>query len=170
MVTAQPVSPHLAAASTIVREHAALAMAASMVPVPFIEFAAVTAVHVRMIEDLTREYGIDFRAQRARAIVGSIVSGSASYYLDAFFVGTLAKFIPGLGSAIAIITLPSIVAGLTYAMGRTFIQHFERGGSLLDFDLARIQPGILQEVERTRVNPAELARIIGGNNPAPARV
>lgn len=143
-----------------------MAMVATLVPVPFVEFAAVSAVHLRMIEDLTREYGIDFRPQRAKAVVAAIISGYGSYYLDSFITASLAKFIPGLGTAVAMITLPSIAGGLTYALGRAFIRHFERGGSLLDFDCGRIQPGFLQEVERSRVNPAELARIIGSNTSA----
>ena len=154
-------SSRAAAATAIVQEHAALAMVASMVPVPFVEFAAVSAVHLKMIEDLTREYGIEFRAQRARALVTATISGYASYHLDSFVMASLAKFIPGLGSFVAVIALPSVAGGLTYALGRVFIRHFERGGSLFDFDYRSAQPGFLQEVERTRVNPAELAHILG---------
>jgi uncharacterized protein (DUF697 family) len=164
--TSTSASPHAAAAAAIVQEHAAFAMVATFVPVPLVEFAAVSAVHMKMIEELTREYGIDFRPQRARAVVTAIVSGSASYYLDSFIVGSLAKFIPGLGSAFAMLTLPSIAGGITYALGRTFIRHFENGGSLLDFDCGRMQPGFLQEIERSRVNPAELARIVGSRTGA----
>ncbi|HWL14840.1 MAG TPA: DUF697 domain-containing protein [Opitutus sp.] len=169
MATAVTTSSHAIAATAIVREHAALAMVASMVPVPFAEFAAVSAVHLRMIEDLSREYGVDFRPQRARALVTALLSGYASYSLDSFLVGSLAKFIPGLGSAVALITLPSITAALTYALGRIFIGHFERGGSLIDFDSARLQQGFLHEVERSRVHPAEFARIIGARAAATPR-
>lgn len=161
MAVASSASPHAATAAAIVQEHVALAVAASLVPVPFVEFAAVSVVHLKMIEDLTREYGIHFRRHRAKAIVAAIISGSGSYYLDSFITGSLAKFIPGLGTAVAVVTLPSITGGLTYAIGRTFIRHFENGGSLLDFDCARVRPGFLEDVERSRTNPAELAGIIG---------
>jgi uncharacterized protein (DUF697 family) len=161
MTTATSASPHAAAGATIVKEHAALAMAATLVPVPLVEFAAVSAVHLKMIEDLTREYGLDFRPQRARAVVAAIVSGGASYYVDAFLFGSLAKFFPVFGSAIAMITLPSIAGSLTYALGRLLIRHFERGGSLLDFDCVRVSPVFLQEIERSRLNAVELAQIVG---------
>lgn len=161
MTIATSASPHAAAAAAVVQEHATLAMVASLVPVPFVEFAAVSAVHLKMIEDLTRAYGREFRPHRARAIVASILSGYVSYSLDAYLTGTLAKFIPGLGSVVALITLPSIAGGLTYALGRAFIRHLEMGGSLLDFDVGRTQPGFWHEVESSRVNPAEIARIVG---------
>lgn len=163
MTTPATVSPHAAAAAAIVREHAGMAMVATFMPIPFLEFAAVSAVHLRMLEELTRTYGIDFRPQRARAVVAATVSGFGSYYLDSFVTASLAKFIPGLGTAVAAITLPSIAGGLTYALGRAFVRHFEAGGSLLDLDGDRLQPLFLQEVERNRVDPAELARIIGSH-------
>ena len=159
--TSSSASPHAAAAAAIVKEHAALAMVATMVPVPFVEFAALSAVHLNMIENLTREYGVEFHPHRARAVIAALGSGWASYYVDSLVLGSLAKFFPILGSAVAVLTLPSIAGGLTYALGRVFIRHFELGGSLLDFDCGRVQPGFLQEVERSRVNPAELARVIG---------
>jgi uncharacterized protein (DUF697 family) len=164
MTIATTASRHPDAATAIVHEHAALAMVASMVPVPFVEFAAMTAVHLSMIEDLSREYGQEFRPQRAKVIVTAILSGCASFYVDSFVTASLAKFIPGLGSLVAFVTLPSVAGGLTYALGRVFIRHFERGGSLFDFDCARAQPGFLQEMERSRVNPAELAQILGARS------
>ena len=140
-------SPHAAAAATIVKEHATLAIVASLVPVPFVEY-------------LTREYGKQFQPARAKAIIAATISGCASYYLDSYITGTLAKFIPGVGSFIGIITLPSVAGGLTYALGRVYIRHLEAGGSLFDFDFASLQPGFLQEVERSRVHPTEIAQAI----------
>jgi uncharacterized protein (DUF697 family) len=171
MTTATSASPHAAAAAAIVQDHAALAMVSSLVPVPFVEFAAVSAIHLNMIENLTREFGLDFRPDKARAIIAAIVSGYASRYIGSLVTGSFAKFFPGLGSIIALVTLPSVAGSLTYALGRVFVRHFEMGGSLLDFDCGQAKPGFLQEVERSRVNPAELARVIGsratGISPGP---
>lgn len=168
MTRASPTSAHAAAAATLVKEHATLAIVASLVPVPFVEFAAVSAVHLRMIEDLTREYGKEFQLARAKAVVAATLSGCASYYLDSYITGTLAKFIPGLGSWVAIVTLPSVAGGLTYALGRVYTRHLEAGGSLFDFQFAWSQPGFLQEVERNRVDASELARVIGSRTAAGA--
>jgi uncharacterized protein (DUF697 family) len=44
------------------------------------------------------------------------------------------KAIPVVGTALATIVTPTLSAGLTYAIGRVFIQHFESGGNLLDFN------------------------------------
>jgi len=152
---------HAAAAAAIVKDHAGLAMLSSLVPVPFFEFAAVSVVHLNMIEDLTREYRVDFGRERAQAIIAAVLSGYASRFLGSFLAGSLAKLVPGLGSAIALVTLPSVAASLTYALGYVFIQHFEQGGSLFDIDCGRARVGFWQNVEQNRVNPAELARVIG---------
>jgi uncharacterized protein (DUF697 family) len=161
MTTATAASSHAAAAAVIVQEHAALAMVSSLVPIPFVEFAAVSAIHLDMIEALTREFGVDFRPDKAKAFIAAILSGYASRYLGSLLAGSLAKFFPGLGSIVSLVTLPSVAGSLTYALGRVFVRHFEMGGSLLDFDCGQAQPGFLHEVERSRVNPAELARVIG---------
>ena len=167
MTLALPTSPRAAAAATIVKEHATLAIVASLVPVPFVEFAAVSAVHLRMMEDLTREYEKEFQPARAKAIVAATISGCASYYLDSYITGTLAKLIPGVGSIVGLVTLPSVAGGLTYALGRVYIRHLEAGGSLFDFDFSWAQPGFLQEVERNKVHPSELARAIGAGSASP---
>jgi uncharacterized protein (DUF697 family) len=167
MTAAPSVSSRATAAAVIVQEHAALAMVSSLVPVPFVEFAAVSAIHLNMMEALTREFGVEFRPEKAKALITAILTGCTSRYLGTFLAGNLAKLFPGLGSVIAVITLPSVAGSLTYALGRIFVRHLELGGSLLDFDLDRARAGFLQEVERSRVHPAELARVIGSNATGP---
>ncbi len=44
------------------------------------------------------------------------------------------KFVPVLGTITAGFVLPALSAGATYAIGKAFIQHFETGGTLLDFN------------------------------------
>jgi hypothetical protein len=35
---------------------------------------------------------------------------------------------------VSVFVMPVLSAGATYAIGRTFMQHFESGGTLLDFN------------------------------------
>ena len=44
------------------------------------------------------------------------------------------KGIPGIGTAISALTMPTLSVGATFAIGMAFIQHFASGGTLLDFD------------------------------------
>jgi hypothetical protein len=42
--------------------------------------------------------------------------------------------VPILGSIVSGFVMPVLSAGATYAIGKAFIQHFESGGTLLDFN------------------------------------
>jgi uncharacterized protein (DUF697 family) len=44
------------------------------------------------------------------------------------------KFVPVVGTLAAAFVMPVLSAGATYAIGKAFIQHFESGGTLLDFN------------------------------------
>ena len=47
---------------------------------------------------------------------------------------SLIKGIPGIGTAVSLLTMPTLSMGATYAIGMAFIQHFATGGTLLDFN------------------------------------
>ena len=44
------------------------------------------------------------------------------------------KALPVVGSSIGVFTAPVTGAAATYALGKVFTQHFDQGGTLLDFD------------------------------------
>ena len=47
------------------------------------------------------------------------------------------KYVPVFGFLVGAIPAITTAAGITYAIGKVFIQHFELGGALLDFDAAK---------------------------------
>jgi len=51
-------------------------------------------------------------------------------------VGTISglKFIPKIGTVLGGISTSTIGAASTYAVGQVFMQHFDQGGTLLDFE------------------------------------
>lgn len=44
------------------------------------------------------------------------------------------KAVPLFGMVVAGFVMPVLSAGATYAIGKAFVQHFESGGALLDFN------------------------------------
>ena len=48
------------------------------------------------------------------------------------------------------LTLPAASGALTYAVGRVFIQHFESGGTFLDFDPAEVSKYFAEKYEQGR--------------------
>ena len=45
-----------------------------------------------------------------------------------------AKFVPIVGTAIGVIGMPIVMGAFTHAVGMVFTQHFESGGTFLDFE------------------------------------
>ena len=63
------------------------------------------------------------------SLLGGLLPTSA-----AVTVASLFKSVPGLGTATGIASVSVLGGAITYAIGNVFVQHFESGGTLLDFD------------------------------------
>ncbi len=53
--------------------------------------------------------------------------------------GSVLKSVPFVGSFLGMVSVPFSAAGLTWAIGRVFVQHFASGGNFLTFDPAKVR-------------------------------
>ena len=133
-----------------------------MIPVPFVDALAVGGVQLKMLRELAAIFEVDFSENRGKSIIAALVGalGPAS----AAPVATSAlKFIPGVGTAIASISMPALSAAATYAVGKVFVQHFLSGGTLLDFNPQDYRD-YLREQAKTKTSKDAPATV----SPAPA--
>ncbi|WP_051321339.1 YcjF family protein [Chrysiogenes arsenatis] len=126
----------LAEANTTVNNHTAMAAGVGLIPFPLLDMVAITGLQINMLSRLCAIYGVPFSQDRAKHIVASLVGGAGTYYLSPP-VMSLVKFIPLVGQAAAMLTMPAIAGASTYAVGKVFIRHFESGGTFLTFDPAK---------------------------------
>jgi uncharacterized protein (DUF697 family) len=122
-----------AQARTIVEKHATYAAAGGLIPIPVADVAGVTAIIVHMAGNLARHYTIPPDRNRTRALVLGLIGAMAPVGLGALTSSSLLRFIPGanlVGMAVTSIA----AAACTRSIGFIFIEHFESGGTLLDFD------------------------------------
>ena len=125
----------LAKAQDIVTYYTAQAGVVGVLPVPWVDMLAVGALQLKLIRDLCALYEMPFAEHRAKALLGALFGGLQTGLL----VGSAAKYIPVFGFLVGAIPAMATTAGLTYAIGKVFIQHFELGGTLLDLDAAKIR-------------------------------
>ena len=111
------------------------ASGAGLIPVPLADLAAIGGLQLKLLADLAHTYGVEFSKTQAQAIVTSLVGSIGGTVLACSAMGSLAKFLPGLGSVLSVTTLPVAAGAITYAIGHLAIDHFETGGTLRDFDL-----------------------------------
>jgi len=126
-------------ANEIVKKYAMYAAGAGLIPVPLVDFAAIGGIELKMLAELGKVYGLPFEADRVRPIVSSIIGAYASTRLGYGVGGSLLKAIPVIGPVLGVVAVPGFAAGLTYAIGKVFIQHFASGGTFLDFDQDKVR-------------------------------
>ena len=126
------------------------AAGAGLIPVPIVDIAALARVQVVLIRDICQVYGVDFKEHRLRTRVVALAGDVAA-------IGAL-KMIPVLGALFAGVTTAAAGAASTYALGMVFIEHFEQGGTLLDFDPARFREVFQREFEKGKELVASLSK------------
>lgn len=130
-------------AAKIIRNHMLGSVAAGLVPIPLVDLGILTAVQLRMVQKLAKHYDVEFSEQRAKSLIGSLVSvgaaATAGSILRALLPGA-ARTLFGLGS----LTVP---AATTWAVGRVFIKHFESGGTIWTFDPSRAKKDYEEELK-----------------------
>ena len=143
--------------------------AAGLIPLPLVDIAAVGGVQLYMLRKLSEIYGVPFTENRGKSIIaslaGSLIPASAATTTAMGFSSAL-KFIPGIGSAIAALTMPVFSAGATYAIGKAFIQHFASGGTLLDFNPPDYREFIKAQKEKFGLKTAAEASAAAQPSPA----
>ena len=119
---------------TIVNDNVILSMAAGLVPVPGIDIAAITGIQVKLVADLAKKYGVPFKEDMIKGLVVGLLAGAGTALIGRTLAASAAKFIPFIGTAAGMIAVPVTAGAATYAVGRIFVNHFEAGGTLINFD------------------------------------
>ncbi|MCB0706185.1 MAG: DUF697 domain-containing protein [Saprospiraceae bacterium] len=131
-------------ADTIIRNHVVWSMGAGMIPVLIADIFAVSALQLDMIKQLCRVYDVNFSETQGKAIVTSLTSSTIARVT----AGSLIKIIPGVGSLLGGVTVSIFAGASTYALGEVFKKHFESGGTILDFDPARLRKMYKEQFEK----------------------
>lgn len=131
-------------AETIIRNHVVWSMSAGFIPVVVADIFAVSAVQLDMIRQMCKVYDVDFSETQGKALVTSL-TGTTLARLGA---GSLVKMLPGVGSALGGVTVSVFAGASTYALGEVFKKHFDSGGTILDFDPARLKKYYKEKFEK----------------------
>jgi len=135
-------------ADTLIKRYTLIASGTGFIPIPLVDAVAMSGVQYTMIRKLAGLYEIPFKGHRVKAI-GAAFIGS---------IGTISgfKFIPKIGTVIGGVTASTIGAASTYALGQVFMQHFDQGGTLLNFDPLASRVHFEQELEKGKTIVAKL--------------
>jgi uncharacterized protein (DUF697 family) len=138
-VTPEPAGPadrvaRYRRAETLVKDHMLMSLATGLVPLPALDLAAGLGIQLALVKRLCDLYGVRFSESAARGIVMSLLSGMGAGALGVGVFLSGVKLLPGAGTLLGIVSLPSAIAAFTYAVGKVFVAHLELGGDLLSFN------------------------------------
>ncbi|MEW6367701.1 MAG: YcjF family protein [Acidobacteriota bacterium] len=128
-----------AQAQPIINKYMIGSLVAGIIPVPIVDIAAVTGIQLKMLHSLSRLYELEFRENAGKFVIGSLVGGIGSSALAWGMFGSLVKAIPIIGPLASRMTMPVLAGASTYALGKVFVQHFEMGGTFLNFDPSAVR-------------------------------
>lgn len=141
-----PASDRRARATKVVERFSFWSGVAGLLPVPFIDLAAVGALQIQMLRLISRIYDIPFSENRGKALVAGI-AGTIIPMSTGVGLASVIKSVPIAGTAIGSLATPAMAMAATYAIGKVFIQHFASGGTLLDFEPPNYREFISREMQ-----------------------
>ncbi len=106
---------------------------AGLIPLPVVDVLAVGTLQVQMLRRISQIYDVEFSENRGKALIAAL-AGTMIPVTSGMGAASAMKAIPVVNILAAGFVMPVLSAGATFAIGKAFIQHFESGGTLLDFN------------------------------------
>jgi uncharacterized protein (DUF697 family) len=120
-------------ASKLVDRFAIWSGVAGLIPLPVVDVLAVGGLQVQMLRRLSQNYDVEFSENRGKALIAAL-AGCMIPATSGMGAASALKGVPFFGMIASAFVMPVLSAGATFAIGKAFIQHFESGGTLLDFN------------------------------------
>ncbi len=149
-------------ANDVVKNYMMWTGAAGIIPVPIVDFAAISAIQLNMLNKIGEIYGYKFSANWGKEVIGSMVGGYLSTTIGNGIGLRIVKAIPIIGGIASSLVVPGLAAGSTWALGQIFITHFESGGTVLDFDPKKYKDHFTEMIKKYT------AKLHSATEPAPA--
>lgn len=148
-------SERIEKANGIIRRFSYWSAGFGLIPIPAVDLAAITGTQIKMVYELSKLYEREFSEDRVRAAIGALVGAAVPIAVGAGTVSAL-KTVPMIGQIAGTLALPALALASTVAVGRVFVQHFEAGGTLLDFDPEKMKSYFEAEFKKAKDGtPAE---------------
>jgi uncharacterized protein (DUF697 family) len=125
----------------IVHIHVLGSVGANFLPIPIVNSAAMAGLQFAMLRELARYYRKPFDASSARVLISSLSIGVVDFAVAHTQVAVqfkaLVTAVPVIGGLLRHGAWPGILAGYTYFLGRSCVQHYEDGGDFLSTEGVR---------------------------------
>lgn len=154
--TTEPMEPEarLNEANNRIKNHVIGAMAASLIPVPVFDLVALSGIQLKMLHSLCGLYDVKFSKDIGKELISALLGG----IVPASLAVSAAKSVPGFGTATGMVSMSLLGGAATYAIGKVFVQHFESGGTFLNFNPEEVREYFKQQFEEGKDVAADLKK------------
>lgn len=135
----------LEAAGSLIASASCWSVAATLIPVPYADMAALAAVQTSLIIDLSKLYNQKPTKQAVSGAIAVLLGILIPQSAAGAVVSSSAKMFPGAGSVIGVLSMAGFGSAATYAIGRVFTRHFENGGTFSTFSAEQVQADLKKE-------------------------
>lgn len=123
---------------------------AGLIPIHYLDWAAVSGLQLKMLAEISKIYDVPFQENLGKAAIASLAGFVVPHAAAFGTIGGVLKAVPGLGS-IAGAPLMAVFSGAyAWALGNMFIQHFESGGTFLNFNPEQVREHFRAQFEKGR--------------------
>lgn len=134
-------------ADTLITKYLAGAVAIGLIPLPLVDLAALAGLQLKLLHSLARLYGVEFSEQLGKAAIAALLGGGIPVSLSTR-LSSFAKGLPVYGWTVGALGTALFGGASTYAVGKVFVQHFESGNTLLNFDPEQMKAYYAQQLEQ----------------------
>lgn len=156
----EPISDEAKAlkAQGIVKNYLIGSAAAGFIPLPVADMTAIALIQLKMLHSLADLYDVKFTKDLGKSMIASLTGGVAAAGIGRGTLPSIIKAVPIIGPAVGVAALPAIAGATTYAVGQVFIQHFESGGTFLNFDSEKVKEYFAEQFEKGKLVVADLKK------------
>ncbi len=137
-------------ASSVLKNYAIASGGAGLVTAPFLGMAAITALHLALIRDLSKLYDVEFSKESARGILLALGAAFVPGWIGFGLQNSILKRLPLMTGVVGLVAMAGMSSAVTYGLGKTLIKHFEAGGTLADFDVTHLQHAVLGALRQAK--------------------
>ncbi len=134
-------------ANEIVDRYVRWATGFSIVPVPLFDMASVFVIQLKMLKKLADHYSVNFTETIVKSLITSLIGALNACVIGGALMTSIFKLFPGTGLLAGITSMCLVSGATTYAIGKVFIQHFESGGTFLNFDPEKVKEYFKKQFE-----------------------
>jgi uncharacterized protein (DUF697 family) len=149
------IEPKQVYADKLVKRYMWWSVGTGFIPIPLLDLGALAGVHMRMLYRLSKHYDVPFSENRGKSILATLIGTITADSLRWGGFNTFIKSIPLVG-IVGAVSMPIYSGAVSYAVGKLFIQHFESGGTFLDFDPQKVKEYFAQLYEEGKAVASKL--------------